>query len=162
MSNINLTSLLKTMVEQGASDLHITVGVPPEFRISGLMVRAKMDPLTAQDTQDLCYAVINESQKAEFEKNFEIDFQRRWVYVAFSRSRFGIEDIHLHYALGCLCPGLVRGPSIHGGARHRHSHPRSLFRDSDSHYRIHSVVTVRASLGFDYAHPAGNAAEKIG
>ena len=33
------------MVDQDASDLHITVGVPPEFRIGGKMVKVKMDPL---------------------------------------------------------------------------------------------------------------------
>ena len=41
-----LPALLKTMVDQDASDLHITVGVPPEFRIRGKMVKVKIDPLT--------------------------------------------------------------------------------------------------------------------
>lgn len=62
------------MVEQNASDLHITVGVPPEFRISGRMVKVKSDPMTSQDTKELCYQVLTDAQKGEFEKELELDF----------------------------------------------------------------------------------------
>jgi twitching motility protein PilT len=81
MPKIGLPALLKTMVDQDASDLHISVGVPPEFRIQGKMVKVKMDPLTNQDTKDLCYSVLTDAQKAEFEKGLEIDFS------------FGIKDL---------------------------------------------------------------------
>jgi twitching motility protein PilT len=81
MAKIGLPALLKTMVDQDASDLHITVGVPPEFRIQGKMVKVKTDPLTHQDSKELCYSVLTDSQKSEFEKNLEIDFS------------FGIKDI---------------------------------------------------------------------
>jgi len=74
MSKISLPALLKTMVEQNASDLHITVGVPPEFRISGRMVKVKSDPLNSQDTKELCYQVLTDAQKGEFEKELELDF----------------------------------------------------------------------------------------
>jgi len=74
MAKVGLPTLLKTMVDQDASDLHITVGVPPEFRIQGKMVKVKMDPMTSQDTKDMCYSVLTDSQKVEFEKNNEIDF----------------------------------------------------------------------------------------
>src|SRR4051812_8465078 len=81
MSKISLPALLKTMVDQDASDLHITVGVPPEFRIQGKMVKVKADPMVNQDTKELCYSVLTDAQKSEFEKNLEIDFS------------FGIKDI---------------------------------------------------------------------
>lgn len=81
MAKISLTSLLKTMVDQGASDLHVTVGVPPQFRISGRMVRVKTDSLNPQDTKEICYQVLTDSQKAEFERNLELDFS------------FGIKDV---------------------------------------------------------------------
>jgi twitching motility protein PilT len=81
MAKISLPALLKTMVEQNASDLHITVGVPPEFRISGRMVKVKADSLGAQETKELCYQVLTDSQKAEFERNLELDFS------------FGIKDV---------------------------------------------------------------------
>jgi len=81
MAKVTLPALLKTMVEQDASDLHVTVGVPPEFRISGKMVKVKMDSLLPPDTKDLCYSVLTDAQKAEFEKNLDIDFS------------FGIKDL---------------------------------------------------------------------
>ncbi len=81
MAKISLPALLKTMVEQNASDLHITVGVPPEFRISGKMVKVKTDVMASQDTKEICYQVLTDSQKAEFERNLELDFS------------FGIKDV---------------------------------------------------------------------
>jgi twitching motility protein PilT len=74
MAKISLPALLKTMVDQDSSDLHITVGVPPEFRIQGKMVKVKSDPLSSQDTKELCYSVLTDSQKSDFEKNLELDF----------------------------------------------------------------------------------------
>lgn len=81
MAKIGLPALLKTMVDQGASDLHLAVGAPPEYRIGGKMIRVKMDPLIAQDTKELCYSVLTDVQKAEFEKSLDIDFS------------FGIKDL---------------------------------------------------------------------
>jgi twitching motility protein PilT len=40
-SKVSLPALLKAMVDQGASDLHITSGVPPELRMSGKMVKVR-------------------------------------------------------------------------------------------------------------------------
>lgn len=80
MAKVGLTALLKAMVEQNASDLHITVGVPPEFRIMGKMVRVKTDNLVAEDCKELCYSVMTDAQKAAFEHEMEIDFS------------FGIKD----------------------------------------------------------------------
>ncbi len=71
---VSLAALLKAMVDQDASDLHITVGVPPEFRIQGKMVQVKMDTLSSADTKELCYSVLQDSQKAEFERDLELDF----------------------------------------------------------------------------------------
>lgn len=81
MAKIPLSALLKTMVDQNASDLHITVGSPPQFRIEGKMVKAKIDSLTAQDTKELCYSVLTDNQKAEFEQELELDFS------------FGVKDL---------------------------------------------------------------------
>jgi twitching motility protein PilT len=74
MAKVGLPSLLKAMVDQDASDLHLTSGVPPELRLHGNMVKVKMDALTPQDTRELCYSVLTDAQKAEFEKNLELDF----------------------------------------------------------------------------------------
>ena len=62
------------MVDQGASDLHLSQGSPPQLRLHGKMVKVKTDPLTHADIKELCYAVLSDQQKAIFEKTLELDF----------------------------------------------------------------------------------------
>lgn len=73
MTNISLQQLLKTMVEKGASDLHITVGAPPALRIDGSMVQLGLPPLSAQETKKLCYSILTDAQKHKFEEENELD-----------------------------------------------------------------------------------------
>ena len=54
---VTLHQLLKAQSDQGASDLHITVGTPPQMRIHGELCPVKIDPLTASDTETLCYSI---------------------------------------------------------------------------------------------------------
>lgn len=71
---VTLIQLLRAMVERGASDLHITKGSPPQFRIDGSLVPLKMPPLRNEDTKSLAYSALNEEQKIRFEKHQELDF----------------------------------------------------------------------------------------
>lgn len=70
----NLLQLLKFATEQGASDLHITNGTPPALRVNGKLVKIKGESLTKEMTQTLCYSVLSDNQKAQFEENRELDF----------------------------------------------------------------------------------------
>jgi twitching motility protein PilT len=74
VGSLQIQQLFKVMVESGASDLHITVGTSPGMRISGDVVRVKVGALTADDTKRLIYQILTEKQKAELEKNLELDF----------------------------------------------------------------------------------------
>ena len=71
---VTLIQLLRAMVDRNASDLHITKGTPPQFRIDGSLVPLKMPPLRPEDTKQLVYQALNEEQKVKFEKNWELDF----------------------------------------------------------------------------------------
>ena len=62
------------MVEQGASDLHITTGSPPQLRIDGVLVPLRVNPLSPVDTKQLCYSVLTDTQKLHFEEERELDF----------------------------------------------------------------------------------------
>ncbi len=73
MSNISVHQLLKTMVEQGASDLHITTGSPPQVRIDGHMTPLKLPPMQPADTKQLCYSILTDAQKRKFEEENELD-----------------------------------------------------------------------------------------
>jgi twitching motility protein PilT len=61
------------MIEMGASDMHITTGSPPLLRIDGAIVPLKLPPLSPVETKQLCYSVLTEEQKIQFEKNKELD-----------------------------------------------------------------------------------------
>jgi len=70
---VNLHQLLKAMIEKGASDMHITTGAPPLLRIDGQIVPLKLPPLGPVETKQLCYSILTEEQKIQFEKTSELD-----------------------------------------------------------------------------------------
>lgn len=74
IGNLQIQQLFKVMVDNGASDLHLTVGSAPAMRVSGEIVRVKVGSLTPDDTKRLIYQILTEKQKAELEKNLELDF----------------------------------------------------------------------------------------
>jgi twitching motility protein PilT len=70
---INLHQLLRAMIEKGASDLHIATGSPPLLRVDGEVVPLKLPPLGPVETKQLCYSVLTEEQRRQFETDKELD-----------------------------------------------------------------------------------------
>jgi twitching motility protein PilT len=73
MATPSLQQLLRTMIEQNASDLHITTGTPPQLRIDGNLVPLRTDALTPTETKVICYDALNEQQQMRFEEDLELD-----------------------------------------------------------------------------------------
>ena len=71
---LDLQDLLKTMIENDATDLHITTGTPPQIRVYGRLVPLDLPPLNAADTKRLAYSVLTDAQKHHFEEEHELDF----------------------------------------------------------------------------------------
>jgi twitching motility protein PilT len=71
---LDLQDLLKTMIENDATDLHITTGTPPQIRVYGRLVPLDLPPLTGADTKRLAYSVLTDAQKHRFEEEHELDF----------------------------------------------------------------------------------------
>ena len=69
----NMHQLLKSMIEQGASDLHISTGSAPQIRIDGKMNPMPGANLTSAETKQLCYSVLTDAQKRKFEEENELD-----------------------------------------------------------------------------------------
>jgi twitching motility protein PilT len=69
-----LRKLLEDMISGGASDLHITVGTVPKFRIDGELVPAAEERVVPEVSQKLAYSILNEQQRKQFEDNNELDF----------------------------------------------------------------------------------------
>lgn len=70
---MDLHQLLKIMVEEGGTDLHITTNTPPQIRIDGELRPLDLPALTPVDTKRLSYSILTDVQKRYFEENLEID-----------------------------------------------------------------------------------------
>jgi len=71
---VTLRQLLEEMSQRRASDLHLTAGVPPEFRVDGILVPAESEVLTPEMTAQLAYSVMSDEQRKRFETTRELDF----------------------------------------------------------------------------------------
>ena len=71
---VSLHQLLKTMLEMGGSDLHVTNTSPPQIRVDGKLRPLDMPPLTTVETKQLAYSVLTDNQKHRFEEDLELDF----------------------------------------------------------------------------------------
>ena len=69
-----ILDLLVHLVEHGASDLHLTAGVPPTLRIHGKLVRLDYKPLAPDDVRELAFSMIREDQRKKYELERELDF----------------------------------------------------------------------------------------
>lgn len=70
---VTLHMLLKTMVEKGASDLHITTNSAPQLRVDGELVPLRTAALGPNETKQLCYSILTDAQKHKFEEDLELD-----------------------------------------------------------------------------------------
>ncbi len=67
-------NLLRGMLSKKASDLFITAGFPPAFKLDGKMVPVSNQALSPQHTQELARSIMNDRQAAEFEATHECNF----------------------------------------------------------------------------------------
>ncbi len=170
----NLHQLLKLMVEKGASDLHLTVGSPPQLRIDGGLTPVKAPPLSSQDCRQLCYSVLTDSQRAEFEERNELDasfgvkslsrfranifMQRGAVSGVFRQIPFKImsfEELGLPPVMEELCQRkrglvLVTGPTGSGK-----STTLAAMIDKINAEKPHHILTIEDPIEFLHPHKRG-------
>ena len=66
--------LLRLMLEKKASDMFITAGFPPALKIDGKVAPVSEQNLTAQQAREICRAIMNDKQAAEFDRSSECNF----------------------------------------------------------------------------------------
>ncbi|MDG1012446.1 MAG: type IV pilus twitching motility protein PilT [Luminiphilus sp.] len=71
---MDITELLAFSAKQGASDLHLSSGLPPMIRVDGDVRRINIPPLEHAQVHDLVYDVMNDRQRKDFEEFLETDF----------------------------------------------------------------------------------------
>jgi twitching motility protein PilT len=73
MDPMNLPDLLKQTRDLGGSDLHLSIGSPPQVRVDGHLQRLSGPDLTPDATKSLVYSVLTDMQKKQFEDTWELD-----------------------------------------------------------------------------------------
>jgi len=68
-----IDKLLKLVVDNGASDLHIATGEPPILRVNGDLKRTEFAPLTKDQVKTLCYSFLTKHQQEILESSYELD-----------------------------------------------------------------------------------------
>ena len=74
LAEAHIDDLLKLVVDKKASDLHISVGLPPVLRIDGALIPTNYEKVIPQESQRLIYDILTDDQIQRFETQFELDF----------------------------------------------------------------------------------------
>ena len=90
---MDITELLAFSFKQGASDLHLSAGLPPMIRIDGDVRRINLPPMDHKQVHTMIYDVMNDRQRRDYEEMLETDFSfevpglSRFRVNAFNQSR---------------------------------------------------------------------------
>jgi twitching motility protein PilT len=166
-----LNQLLKAMVEQGGSDLHITTNSPPQVRVDGVLKPLNMPPMTPTETKQLAYSILTDNQKHRLEENLEIDFsfgikglarfranvfhQRGAIAAAFRQIPYeirGFRELGLPAVIERLCEKprgliLVTGPTGSGK-----STTLAAMLDKVNRERHEHIVTIEDPVEYLHSH----------
>jgi twitching motility protein PilT len=166
-----LNQLLKDMVGQGGSDLHITTNSPPQVRIDGVLRQMNLPPLTPTETKQLCYSILTDNQKHRLEENLEIDLsfglkglarfranifhQRGAIAAVFRQIPFeirGFRELGLPSVIERMCEKprglvLVTGPTGSGK-----STTLAAMLDKVNRERHEHIVTVEDPVEYLHSH----------
>src|ERR1700694_1561939 len=169
--SVTLHQLLKTMVERGGSDLHITTNSPPQIRIDGKLTALDMPPLSAPETKQLAYSVLTDAQKHRFEENLELDisfgikglarfraniFNQRGATAAVYRQIpyeiLGFKELNLPAVIEEICNKprglvLVTGPTGSGK-----STTLAAMIDKINRERHEHIITIEDPVEFLHSH----------
>ncbi len=164
---MTLDDLLKFMVTQKASDLHLKPMRPPLLRLEERLLPVKSAPLSPQDIEKLIIAILTPKQKAHLDRRLYVDFgyslagvsrfratvfyQRGTLSAVFRRIPFdfpSIEDWGLPHVLYqfCYLPQglvLVTGPTGSG----KSSTLAAMVQEISNHRPVH-VVTIEDPIEF--------------
>ncbi len=71
---MDIAQLLAFSVKNGASDLHLSSGLPPMIRVDGDVRRINVDPMDHELVHGMVYDIMNDKQRKAYEEYLETDF----------------------------------------------------------------------------------------
>lgn len=94
---MDINVMLKQMMELGASDLHITVGIKPTARVHGDLMELDYPKLLPEDTDFLCNQVLSGNHKEVFKEQGEVDLS--YTYSGLGRFRVNVYKLRNSMAM---------------------------------------------------------------
>ncbi|TVT86579.1 type IV pilus twitching motility protein PilT [Pseudomonas sp. H3(2019)] len=164
---MDITELLAFSAKQGASDLHLSAGLPPMIRVDGDVRRINLPALDDKQVRELIYAIMNDKQRVEFEQALETDFSfeapgvARFRVNAFNQYRgpgavfrtipskiqsmedLGLGDVFRRIAEVSRGLVLVTGPTGSGK-----STTQAAMIDYLNNHRHHHILTIEDPIEF--------------
>ena len=101
---ILMDDLFALMKSKNASDIHLTVGVPPVLRIQGRLYATQFEVLTKESAQTLIYSIMTDEQRQRFEEELELDF-------SFGLKTLGRLRVNIYKQKGCIAAALRAIPN---------------------------------------------------
>ncbi|HTT57401.1 MAG TPA: PilT/PilU family type 4a pilus ATPase, partial [Opitutaceae bacterium] len=101
-----LDTLLRTMLDRGGSDLHLTVGLPPKARISGSLAALAPEPIEAAHMERLLKEICPEHRWKHYLEHRDLDLAHEITGLARFRGNF----LYNHWGMGAVfrqIPGTI-------------------------------------------------------
>src|SRR5215204_154671 len=95
MIQTGLNDYLFDAVRMGASDLHVTVGLPPMVRVSGQVQPLDYEPFTSNVTRELIYDILSNEQRQRLENDWELD-------ISYTLPRTARFRVNVYFQMGSL------------------------------------------------------------
>jgi len=95
---MDITELLAFSSKQGASDLHLSAGLPPMIRVDGDVRRINLPPMEHKQVHSLIYDIMNDKQRKDYEEFLETDFSFEVPGVA----RFRVNSFNQNRGAGAV------------------------------------------------------------
>ena len=93
-----IDAFFREMKEKGASDLHMVIGFPPMFRLSGELVRTGHPVLTPESNKEILFELLTPEQQEHLEKNRDFDM----AYEIKGVARFRCNFLYHHRGVGAV------------------------------------------------------------
>ncbi len=93
-----IDELLRAMLEESGSDLHLIVGLPPRIRVHGELSAFERPPVTTELMEQMLHEICPEERWQQFLKNRDLDFAHEIPGLA----RFRCNYLYNHYGMGAV------------------------------------------------------------
>lgn len=164
-----IEDLMEQLIEMGGSDMHLSAGLPPYFRINGHLTPIGDEPLTADQCQRLIFSMLNNTQRKTLEQTWELDcsygvkglarfrvnvYKERGIYAACLRAlsskipsfeKLGLPDVVREMAEKPRGLILVTGPTGSGK-----STTLAAMIDLINRTRAEHILTIEDPVEFVY------------